>query len=383
MPAHVRHRSERIFKTMDRRASKKIALSSHIVPPLLAWYWKNARPLPWRADMTPYRVWLSEVMSQQTRIDTLIPYYGRFLSALPTIRDLAQADDETLFKLWEGLGYYSRARNLRAAARVIEQRHGGVFPREHAEILKLPGVGPYTAGAIASVCFGAKTPAIDGNALRVVARLAEYPGDISSAATKKIVARALADIYPDDAPGDFTQAVMELGATVCVPTGAPKCELCPLSADCLAHRNGTAARYPIKPLKSPRKIVEMTVLLLCRRNCIAIRKREETGLLAGLWELPNIPEGIDAQRARNVARTWGVDPVEVASPFTRKHIFTHIEWRMTCYVVACRGVSERFDWATADELRERYALPTAFRRCLTGAHQAAELSSSCEFRYFE
>lgn len=347
-----------------------ISLSPLLPALLVAWYRENARDLPWRRDREPYRVWVSEIMLQQTRVETVIPYYERFLAELPTIRALAASSDETLYKLWEGLGYYSRARNLRTAARAIEERHGGVFPTDYNDILALPGVGPYTAGAIASICFGARTPAVDGNVLRVVARLTELTEDIGSPAAKRAVSEALAEIYPDGEgilpgwPGDFTQALMELGATICLPNGPPRCLACPLSKVCAARMNGTAERYPVKAPKVARRVEELSVFLLRCEGALAVRRRAETGLLAGLWELPNVAGAFDECRALEIAAEWGVQPDGVFASYRRKHIFTHIEWRMACYAVNCRMQSTFFDWATKDDLEARYTLPTAFRRCL-------------------
>ena len=345
----------------------QIFLSPQIPDLLILWYRENARDLPWRRDCEPYRVWLSEIMLQQTRVETVIPYYERFLAELPTIRALAASSDEKLYKLWEGLGYYSRARNLQAAAQAIEERYGGIFPTDHNDILTLPGVGPYTAGAIASICFGARTPAVDGNVLRVVARLAELAADIGSQAVKKAVGSALAAIYPDADdlwPGDFTQALMELGATVCLPNGPPRCLACPLNKICAACTNGAAERYPVKAPKNARKVEDLSVFLLRCKGALAVRRRPKTGLLGGLWELPNVAGAFDERRALEVAASWGVRPDGLSASYMRKHVFTHIEWRMTCYAVNCQMQSTFFDWATGDDLETRYTLPTAFRRCL-------------------
>ena len=237
-------------------------LFSQLPTLLLPWYEANKRDLPWRQDREPYHVWLSEIMLQQTRVEAVRSYYIRFLAALPTVRALAEADPEQLNKLWEGLGYYSRVRNLQKAAKQIMDLHSGIFPSDHEEIRKLAGIGDYTAGAVGSICFGLPTPAVDGNVLRVCSRLTADSSPIDKPQTKKALTASLAEIYPEGRCGDFTQALMELGATVCVPNGAPKCEACPLSAICLAHRDSLETELPIKTAKKPRRQEQMTVFVL-------------------------------------------------------------------------------------------------------------------------
>ena len=213
----------------------KKAILQQLPGALLPWYEENKRDLPWRKTREPYNIWLSEIMLQQTRVEAVKGYYARFLEKLPSVEALASCDDEVLHKLWEGLGYYSRVRNLKKAANVILEQYGGQFPREHGDVLALPGIGDYTAGAICSICYDAPTPAVDGNVLRVISRLLNDPSPIDLPATKKAVTAALAEIYPPRA-GDFTQALMELGATLCGPNRAPDCEKCPCHSFCLDIR---------------------------------------------------------------------------------------------------------------------------------------------------
>lgn len=325
--------------------------------PLLRWYAENARKLPWRSDPTPYHVWLSEIMLQQTRVAAVLDYYRRFLEAAPTVADLAALPEERLLKLWEGLGYYNRARNLQKAARQIVEDFGGVFPNTYEDIRGLRGVGDYTAGAIASIAFGLPVPAVDGNVLRVIARIAGDNADISAPATKKKVTAALAQILPVKSSGDFNQALMELGATVCLPNGAPLCGRCPARDFCAALLEDRIGELPVKAAKKTRKIEERTVWLIFRDGKVALRRRPSKGLLAGLWEFPNELSGTDLLEAR------GIEPLSDEFGCEAKHVFTHIEWHMTARVVetADGTLPEGWVWAAPDELEKVYPLPSAFR----------------------
>ena len=336
---------------------------------LLPWYAAESRDLPWRVDREPYHVWISEIMLQQTRVEAVRGYYARFLDALPDIPALANAPEEYLLKLWEGLGYYSRARQLGRTARVIMQEHGGVFPRDPAAIRALPGIGDYTAGAIASICFGEPIPAVDGNVLRVVSRILADDTCVDLPATKAAYRDALADIYPRDRAGDFTQALMELGATVCIPRGEPRCVDCPAAAICAANSAGDPLRYPVRAAKRARRVEERTVFLLCAADPssgggLAINRRPPMGLLAGLWELPNVLGKLSAQEVMEQAADWGLSPLSCGEPYHRVHIFTHVEWHMTVYPVTCATPVPPFVWASEEEISSVYALPTAFRICL-------------------
>ena len=327
---------------------------------LLPWFSGHARALPWRRDREPYHVWVSEIMLQQTRVEAVKGYYDRFLAALPDIAALAAAQPEKLTKLWEGLGYYSRVRSLQTAAQQIMAQHGGVFPRDYADIRALKGIGDYTAGAIASICFGQPTPAVDGNVLRVVSRLTGDARSISEESTKKAVREALAEVYPAGACGEFTQALMELGATVCLPNGAPACERCPMAELCRS-RDGGWKELPVKAKKKTRRKEQLTVFLLRCGDCTAVRKREETGLLAGLWEFPNVPGHLTETEAVAQAERWGAHPQELRSSVHRSHIFTHVEWEMLCYCLRCGEMPPEFVWADEAALQSEIALPSAFR----------------------
>ena len=325
---------------------------------LLPWYEANARVLPWRQDREPYHILLSEIMLQQTRVEAVKAYYVRFLAALPTIEALAAAEEQTLLKLWEGLGYYSRVRNLQKAAQAVVAQGG--FPRDAAGLLALPGVGPYTAGAVGSICFELPTPAVDGNVLRVMTRLCAIETPINDTALKREITDALAAAYPIGRCGDFTQALMELGATVCGPNGAPDCAQCPLRELCAAA-DGAWKRIPVRPAKKARRQEQRSVLILRCGEQIALRKRPNKGLLAGLWELPNVAGILSAQAALDLAAELGTQPVELVKTLTRRHIFTHVEWELHGFEIECRAQSPELVWQTAEDA----ALPTAFRILLT------------------
>lgn len=328
---------------------------------LLPWYDQNKRDLPWRRDREPYHIWLSEIMLQQTRVEAVKGYYDRFLEALPTIQALAECDDDALHKLWEGLGYYSRVRNLKKAALLIVGQYGGDFPTAYHEILALPGIGDYTAGAVASIAFDLPKAAVDGNVLRVISRLTDDPTPIDAPAFKKTVCRKLEDIYPRNA-GDFTQALMELGATLCGPNWKPRCEACPCRDFCLAHRNGTADRLPVKLPKRQKKIQEKTVLILSCDGAFALEKRPDTGLLAGLWQFPNVSGKLEVEQILEQTEKLGLKPRQILRQLERNHVFTHIRWEMRGIYLEVEQPNERFSWMTAEQIDNNAALPTAFRQ---------------------
>ena len=328
---------------------------------LLPWYRENRRDLPWRRDREPYHVWLSEIMLQQTRVEAVKGYYIRFLQALPTLKDLSRVDDGALNKLWEGLGYYSRARNLKKAAVEICTNRGGQFPNTYEGVLSLPGVGEYTAGAVCSIAFDLPTPAVDGNVLRLWARLTDDHRCVDDPAYKKEVRSALTEIYPAEA-GAFTQALMELGATLCGPNRPPECEKCPCRCLCLGADRGTAEKLPVRAEKKAKKREEMTVFLLEREGDYALNRRPDTGLLAGLWELPHCPGKLSPEEALAYLENQGVRVRDVTRQWEKKHIFTHIIWEMRCYAMTVRSGGEGFTWVSEENVERERALPTAFRQ---------------------
>ena len=332
---------------------------------LLAWYRAEKRDLPWRATKDPYRIWISEIMLQQTRVEAVKPYYERFLATCPTVFDLAELDEERLMKLWEGLGYYSRARNLQKAARTVVELFGGVMPTEYDALLKLSGIGDYTAGAVASIAYDVRVPAVDGNVLRVLSRLSGSYADIADPVTKKSYREALLPLIPPSA-GDFNQALIELGATVCVPNGEARCNVCPMRAVCVAAEEGLTNELPVRAAKRPRRIEEMTVLIIRDGNRTVLHKRPLKGLLAGLYELPNVGRWIDERELPTLIRSMGFDPLRVERLEDAKHIFSHVEWHMQAYAVT---VTPEFDGKRGnsdlllvqnDALHRDYAIPSAF-----------------------
>ncbi|MDY3281818.1 A/G-specific adenine glycosylase [Dysosmobacter sp.] len=332
--------------------------------PLLDWFRSNARDLPWRRTRDPYRIWVSEIMLQQTRVAAVLGYYARFLEAFPTVEALAGAPEERLMKLWEGLGYYSRARNLQKAAAAVCEQYGGQFPADYDALLALPGIGEYTAGAIASAAFGLPAPAVDGNVLRVLARLHDDRSDIADPKTRQAARAAVASAMPESEADRriFNQALMELGATVCVPNGPPRCEVCPAAELCLGRLRGTAEALPVKAPKKARQAEEMTVLVVLREGQAALRRRPGTGLLAGLWEFPNLPGTLTEQEAASALADRGLTVKAWKKKLTAKHIFTHREWHMTGYVAEVSGAGpEDWQWTGPREWADR-AVPSAFAR---------------------
>jgi A/G-specific adenine glycosylase len=299
-------------------------------------------------------------MLQQTRVEAVKGYYARFLDRLPDVQALAQCDDDELHKLWEGLGYYSRVRNLKKAAQVIVSRHGGEFPRDHAAVRALPGIGDYTAGAICSIAFDLPTPAVDGNVLRVLSRLQNDPSPIDLPQTKKAVRNTLEAIYPD-AAGDFTQALMELGATLCGPNWKPRCEECPCRDLCLGYKLGTAQALPVKAPKKEKRQEDRTVLILTCDGKYALEKRPNKGLLAGLWQFPNISGHYKTAELLALVESMGLPVREIRKEIIRKHIFTHIVWNMKGVYLELAEPAGDYQWFTEAEINTQAALPTAFR----------------------
>ena len=340
--------------------------------PLLDWYESNRRVLPWREEPSPYRTWVSEIMLQQTRVSAVLPYFERLLRELPDPAALAAVSEERLFKLWEGLGYYSRARNLRRAAQKIMEDHGGELPRTLEELHRLPGIGDYTAAAIASIHFGVPAPAVDGNLLRVTARLCGSADDVKDPKTRAKFQQILKAYIDSEHPGKWNQAMMDLGATVCLPNGAPRCAACPGRGFCAAYREGLTETLPVRGEKKKRRAEEYTVFLLLRGERLAVRTRPDTGLLAGLTEFPNTPGSLDEGAAALTLAGWGLQTERLTACGTAKHIFTHVEWQMKGYAAEVSGGAEGLRWVDAGELAA-LAIPSAFR-CFT--KQAKELLSS-------
>ena len=334
---------------------------SRLPEALLPWYRANARDLPWRRDREPYHVWLSEIMLQQTRVEAVKGYYTRFLEALPTVAALAECDDEALRKLWEGLGYYSRVRNLKKAARVIQDTWGGEFPTTYEAVRALPGIGDYTAGAICSIAFDLPTPAVDGNVLRVISRLTEDDTPIDLPSCKESARRRLARVYPREA-GEFTQALMELGATLCGPNRSPACDQCPCREFCAGAIHGTAAGYPVRLPKKQKRREERTVLILSCAGAYALVKRPEQGLLAGLWQFPDVPETLDIPQAVACVEEMGLKVRNVQRQVERKHVFTHIIWQMRGIYLEVAEPGGNFVWMTGAQIDAQAALPTAYRQ---------------------
>ena len=333
-----------------------------IVQPLLKWFDQNARILPWRDQPTPYRVWVSEIMLQQTRVEAVKPFYQRFMEALPDIQALADCDEEELLKLWEGLGYYNRVRNMQIAARTVLQEYGGKLPDDYLELQKLKGIGSYTAGAITSIAYGKVAPAVDGNVLRVISRVALSREDILKQSVKRSMEQAIVAIMPADRPGAFNQALMELGAMVCVPNGEPHCERCPLKELCLTRKMGAIDEIPVKRERKPRRIEEKTVMIIRDGEHLAIHKRPPKGLLPGLYELPNTEGHLTQDEAVAWVKGKGFSPIRIKGLETAKHIFSHVEWHMTAYLILIEDPQETGDFlfVEPEKTEEKYPIPAAF-----------------------
>lgn len=325
---------------------------------LLPWFYANKRDLPWRKSKDAYAVWVSEIMLQQTRVEAAKEHYIRFLRALPTVFDLAACDDDKLMKLWEGLGYYSRARNLKKCAMQVVREYNGVFPRDKESLLKLPGIGEYTAGAVSSIAYDQKNPAIDGNVLRVCARVQGDFTPIDSADRKKELYAALQAVYPESA-GDYTQSLMELGALICLPEN-PKCALCPLRGKCVAERDNLQNLLPTMPKKNEKKRVELAVFFIRSDKGVLLRKRPPKGVLAGMWEFPNVEtDGRNTPAA--TLEKWGVKYGKIEERGRHTHVFTHLIWEMTAYAVESESLPEGFARFTKEEIKKEVSLASAFK----------------------
>ncbi len=334
-----------------------------IVEPLLGWFRGNARVLPWREEPTPYRVWVSEIMLQQTRVEAVKPYFQRFTRALPTIQDLAECEEERLLKLWEGLGYYNRVRNMQVAARTVMEEYQGRLPADYTELLKLKGIGHYTAGAIASIAYRIPVPAVDGNVLRVIARVSADNSDIMKQSVRTRVEETLQKIMPKDEASAFNQALMELGATVCVPNGEPQCHRCPWSGFCETKRLGIWQELPVKSKAKPRKIEDKTVFIIRDGEKIVLHKRPKKGLLAGMYEFPNTAGHLSKEEALSWVKQQKLKPLRIQKLEPAKHIFSHVEWHMEAYVIRVDELAENKSgmlFVEAKESEEHYPIPAAF-----------------------
>ncbi len=333
------------------------------VEPLLEWFQKNARVLPWRESPTPYRVWVSEIMLQQTRVEAVKPYFERFMRELPQIQDLAECEEERLLKLWEGLGYYNRVRNMQEAAKTVMKEFDGELPSDYGELLKLKGIGSYTAGAVASIAYHQPVPAVDGNVLRVITRVAEDSSDIMKQSVKTEIEKRLAEIIPADHAGQFNQALMELGAIVCLPNGQPLCGKCPWRSFCRARFHDKISEIPVKTKAKARKIQNRTVFVIRRLDKVILHKRPAKGLLAGMYEFPNVEGTLSEEEALKWIKQKNLQPLRIEKAGEAKHIFSHIEWHMTGYVIWIDELEKDVSvmlYLDLQEVNEKYPIPAAF-----------------------
>ena len=328
---------------------------------LSTWYQENKRSLPWRVDKNPYHVWISEIMLQQTRIEAVIPYYQRFINNLPTIHDLACIKEDKLLKLCEGLGYYSRAKNLKKAAQIIESEYQGIFPKNYEEILKLPGIGEYTASAIASICFNQKEVTIDGNVLRVYTRFFNDNSNIDDVKVKKEIRKHLMNLIPNDA-GNFNQGMMELGETICLPKGLPKCQECPLNQACLAYKKNTYQTLPQKKKKIVKKEEEYTILIYQYQNKYALYQRKKESLLQNLWSFPQLEGNITKKELVSYLEKNQISYSNIEEEINYTHIFTHKKWKMKSYKVVLKDINNLpYPFYSKEEIQKHHALASAYK----------------------
>ena len=334
------------------------------VEPVIQWYRENHRDLPWRNTRDPYRIWVSEIMLQQTRVEAVKRYYERFLSELPTVKELAEVPEDRLMKLWEGLGYYNRVRNMQKAARQVMEEYQGEFPHTYDTIRSLAGIGNYTAGAVSSFAFGIPKPAVDGNVLRVLSRILASEEDIMKACVRSWMERAVEEVIPEQNASDFNQGLIELGALICVPNGDPRCRECPAAGLCLAREKGIQTRLPVKAKAKARRIEKRTILIFRDARGVAIRKRPSRGLLAGLYELPNVEGHLTGRQAADYGKSIGLMPVRVRKLEDAKHIFSHVEWHMIGYEMLVdeleKSCGAEMIFAKKEELETVYSIPSAF-----------------------
>ncbi|MCD8232522.1 MAG: A/G-specific adenine glycosylase [Clostridiales bacterium] len=334
-----------------------------LVAPLLDWYVVHARRLPWRENVTPYRVWVSEIMLQQTRVETVKPYFERFMKTLPTIQDLASCEEDQLLKLWEGLGYYSRVRNMQEAAREVIDTYGGELPADFDQLISLKGIGCYTAGAIASAAFGLPVPAVDGNVLRVIMRVTADESDISRQSVRTRTEQRLQEIIPLEHARQFNQALMDLGATICLPNGEPLCDDCPWQTLCRAYQQGSWRTLPVKKKATARRSENRTILIIRDGGRVVLRKRPARGLLAGLYEFPNLVGHLSQDEAVQAVQQMNLHPLRIQRLTDAKHIFSHVEWQMTGYMVQVDSLTSEeagLLFVEIEDAQAHYPIPSAF-----------------------
>lgn len=339
-----------------------------LVSPLLQWFYGHARVLPWREEPTAYHVWISEIMLQQTRVEAVKPYYDRFIRSFPDVEALAEASEEILLKKWEGLGYYNRVRNLNKAARAIMNEYAGQIPDTYEELVKLPGIGSYTAGAISSIAFNRAVSAVDGNVLRIISRVRMDESDILDAKVKKRIETELNAVIPQERPGDFNQAMMELGAMVCIPNGEAKCQECPWYHLCLARIQNKIHEFPKKKKKKARSIEEKTILIIQDAEKAALRKRAAKGLLAGMYEFPWIEGMKTREEVLEYMNQIGYHVIHIKELESSKHIFTHKEWHMVGYAIRVDELEpndivakkQNFLFLEPSNSEQNYPIPAAF-----------------------
>ena len=329
---------------------------------IVKWYQQNKTDLPWRIDKNPYHVWISEIMLQQTKIETVKKYYTKFIEQLPTIQSLAEVEEAKLLKLWEGLGYYNRARNLKATAQIIMEQYHGIFPTDYNTILTLKGIGEYTAGAISSICFQKPQVAVDGNVLRVYMRIKNCADNVLEEKTKQKVKKELLAIVPENS-GDFNEGFMELGEKICLPK-QPLCHQCPLQKYCKSYQANNQSNIPVRIKKLTKPQLQLTVFLLIRNKKIALSYRDKQSLLKNLWEFPNVEQNLNLTKRKDWLLAHQLEGKEITT-MTNKHVFTHKIWLMTGYVIEVTEENQEFDWVSIAKAKKDYAIPTAFQPFLT------------------
>ncbi|PFP23548.1 A/G-specific adenine glycosylase [Bacillus sp. AFS073361] len=338
---------------------------------LITWFKHEQRDLPWRKDQDPYKIWVSEIMLQQTRVDTVIPYFNRFIEWFPTIEDLAEAEEDKVLKAWEGLGYYSRVRNLQSAVKEVNEKYSGIVPNTPEQIAGLKGVGPYTAGAILSIAYGIPEPAVDGNVMRVFSRVLSIWEDIAKSSSRKIFEKAVRELISHDDPSAFNQALMELGALICTPT-SPSCLLCPVREHCQAFEEGVQNELPIKTKKTKTRDVQLAAAILLNGDgMVLIHKRPATGLLANLWEFPNVEIHHPLQNDREQISELFEQSLKIKVKLEKiigqlEHVFSHLVWNINVYTGVFQSdfqESDEWKFVSLEEMKE-FAFPVSYQKML-------------------